>query len=259
MGGARAGTPGGTTGAGLAGAEARRYGAESRTFDGLEEASRLYGGAPGEGLVADADVAGEAVGAEAAHGLVSLWQLHNRYVLAHTRKGLLIIDQHAAHERILYEQIRDRMTRGEGGAQQLLFPVVLELDEQRMQLYRDGATSLARMGFDTEEFSENSVMIRGLPPLWRARSEAELLRDLLDEATSMGLREGETLEGLARSYACRAAIKAGEPLGVEEMNRLVDELFATQRPHGDPHGRPTFVFISLRDLDRRFGRGVGSE
>ncbi len=258
-GGARAGTPAGTRGAGLAAPKTAHHRAESRTFDGLEEASRLYGGAPGAGLVADADLMGEAVGAEATLGLVSLWQLHNRYVLAHTRKGLLIIDQHAAHERILYEQIRDRMTRGEGGAQQLLFPVVLELDEQRMQLYRDGAASLARMGFDTEEFSENSVMIRGLPPLWRARTEAELLRDLLDEATSMGLREGETLEGLARSYACRAAIKAGEPLSVEEMNRLVDELFATQRPHGDPHGRPTFVFISLRDLDRRFGRGVGPE
>lgn len=73
----------------------------------------------------------------------------------------------------------------------------------------------------------------------------------------MGLREGETGEGLARSFACRAAIKSGEPLSVEEMNRLVDALFATRRPHGDPHGRPTFVAISLGDLDRRFGRGGG--
>ncbi len=97
-------------------------------------------------------------------------------------------------------------------------------------------------------------MVRGVPPLWHARSEAELLRDLLDEAGSMGLREGETVEGLARSFACKAAIKSGDPLGVEEMNELVDSLFATERPHGDPHGRPTFVFISLRDLDQRFGR-----
>jgi len=228
-------------------------------FDGLKQAARIYGGgSAGEDLVADAAAGGESPLTEGpAEGLVSLWQLHNRYVLAQTRKGLLIIDQHAAHERILYERIRERMARGDHGAQQILFPVVLELDEQQMDLLQDVSASLARMGFDLEQFSHNSVLVRGVPPLWRVRSEAELVRDLLDEAASMGLREGETIEGLARSFACRAAIKSGEPLSVEEMNRLVDELFATELPHGDPHGRPTFVFVSLRDLDQRFGRGGG--
>jgi DNA mismatch repair protein MutL len=96
--------------------------------------------------------------------------------------------------------------------------------------------------------------VRGVPPLWHARSEGSLVRDLLDEARELGLRSGATAEGLARAFACRAAIKAGDPLTMEEMNRLVDELFATRVPHGDPHGRPTFVFIALADLDRRFGR-----
>lgn len=246
-------------GLGFRGAAPREMHAPARgpAFDGLEEAARLYGGRARvpeeEGEALTAFPKGEAP----QEGLVSLWQLHNRYVLAQTRKGLLIIDQHAAHERILYEEIRTRLTSGASGAQQLLFPVVIELDDLQMGLYQEMREQLTAMGFDLEEFGDLSVLVRGVPPLWRARSEAELLRDLLDEAVSMGLREGETVEGLARSFACRAAIKAGEPLSMEEMNRLVDQLFGTSRPHGDPHGRPTFVFISLTDLDRRFGRGGG--
>jgi DNA mismatch repair protein MutL len=226
-------------------------------LDGFEEARRLYGayGSPdGAGAVADAVAGDEALSAETAPRPVALWQLHNRYVLAQTRKGFFIIDQHAAHERILYERVLDRMQHEPGGAQQLLFPVILELSDEEMELFRVIATDLTRMGFDCEAFEERSVVVRGVPPLWRARGEGSLVRDLLDEARETGLRPGETAEGLARAFACRAAIKAAEPLTMEEMNRLVDELFATRLPHGDPHGRPTFVFIALADLDRRFGR-----
>ncbi|MBD3237416.1 MAG: DNA mismatch repair endonuclease MutL [Candidatus Eisenbacteria bacterium] len=262
-----------------AGAPARpaRWGA----IDGREATAAFYGTAAGsgEGILGespkraapeDAEAFQEAMGlqgpltdtAGAGGGsppdLVSLWQLHNRYVLAQTRKGLLIIDQHAAHERILYEQILARMQREPAGGQQLLFPVVQELTEPESRLFGEIKGSLLRMGFDVEEFGEESVVVRGVPPLWRARSEASLLRDLLAEAEETGLREGETLEGLARAFACRAAIKSGTPLSMEEMNRLVDELFRTAMPHGDPHGRPTFVFVSLLELNRRFGRG-GSE
>ncbi len=247
--------------AGTAAAWGGRLGRATRSGpDGLEQARHLYGPAQGsaddpaapgaQGL--SGQEAGEGAGAET---LISLLQLHNRYVLAQTRKGLLIIDQHAAHERILYEKILERVASGEGGAQQLLFPVVVELDDAQLELFEEIKPDLLRIGFDVEGFGGGSVLVRGVPPLWRARGEAELLRDLLDEASTMGLREGETAEGLARSFACRAAIKSGEPLSVEEMNQLVDALFSTTRPHGDPHGRPTFVSISLADLDRRFGRG----
>jgi len=231
------------------------YKQSTNSFDGLEEAVRLYG--PGASDQTPDETAHDAspIGETSSADLVALWQLHQRYVLAQTRKGLLVIDQHAAHERILYEKICRRMVSGESGAQQLLFPVVVELDQAQMELFHKTSDELVRMGFDVAEFAEHSVLVRGVPPMWRASSEAELLRDLLDEAGTMGLREGETVEGLARSFACRAAIKSGDPLGMEEMNKLVDELFTTDRPHGDPHGRPTFVFISLQDLDHRFGRG----
>jgi DNA mismatch repair protein MutL len=233
------------------------------SFDGLEQARRIYGATDGPArpgpwslgggdLVADAAEA--ALPAEREAELVSLWQLHHRYVLAQTRKGLLIIDQHAAHERILYEQILDRFERETGSSQQLLFPVALEMTDEEMELFRQLEDGLGRLGFDAERLSERSLIVRGVPLLWRIRGEASLLRDLLDEADALGMRAGETAEGLARAFACRAAIQAGESLGVEEMNQLVDQLFATRTPHGDPHGRPTFVFLSLADLDRRFGR-----
>jgi len=239
-------------------------------IDGLEHARRVYGPGPsrepagrdedlwGAGFVGEAVAAPAegALGSEAAEDLVSLWQLHNRYVLAQTRKGLLIIDQHAAHERILYEQILERYAAESGSAQQLLFPVVLELTDEEAEQYRQLETGLRRLGFDAESIADRGLLVRGVPLLWRIRGEALLLRDLLDEAAAMELRPGETAEGLARAFACRAAIRAGEPLSVEEMNQLVDQLFATRTPHGDPHGRPTFVFISLADLDRRFGRTV---
>ncbi len=254
------------------------------SLDGLEEARRLYGRDPLQGIAEGAAEKGggdlladwgaaalEAPGAseepgavpaaavtalDPAVGRVSLWQLHDRYVLAPTRKGFLIIDQHAAHERILYEKALDRMQHESSGSQQLLFPVVLELDMAEMDLYQQFQGAIARIGFDCEPIAERSLLVRGVPPLWHVRGEADLLRDLLDELGALSLREGETLEGLARAFACRAAIKAGEPLHVEEMDRLVDELFATRLPQGDPHGRSTLVFVSLADLDRRFGRST---
>ena len=234
----------------------------SAAFAGALSAQPSFAGGSGEGAFPAAAHAPQAGSlgdfpSGTSDGLVSLWQLHARYVLAQTRKGLFIIDQHAAHERILYERIRARMLSQETAAQQLLFPAILEIDPAEMELYREQRSLLARMGFECEEIDARTLVVRGVPPLWRARTEASLLRDLLAEAGSMGLREGETAEGLARAFACQAAIKAGEPLTVEEMNRLTDELFATQVPHGDPHGRPTFVFLSLDDLDRRFGRAGG--
>lgn len=261
------GGAGGPHGAGAGAGSGVRWGAGTQgRLDGLEEARRLYGGREEEAYGGGAGEEGlrleggagvaerPSIAVDAAGGLVSLWQLHGRYILAQTRKGLFVIDQHAAHERVLYEQILDRMQREPAAGQQLLFPVILELGEEEMELFRRIAGDLTRMGFDCDAFEERSVVVRGVPPLWRARSEGSLVRDLLEEAREEELRAGTTAESLARAFACRAAIKSGEPMSVEEMNRLVDELFATTLPHGDPHGRPTFVFLSLADLDRRFGR-----
>jgi DNA mismatch repair protein MutL len=185
--------------------------------------------------------------------LIPLWQLHHRYVFAQTRQGLLIIDQHAAHERILYEQALARLQGSPATTQQLLFPIVVDLDAEEWDVFQEVRADLVRLGIDAEEFGRQEVLLRGVPVLW-SDDPAGLLRELLDDLGAGGNAGRQRFERLAASYACRSAIKSGRTLTLEEMNSLVDQLFATQVPHGDPHGRPTFVQIALHDLDRRFGR-----
>ena len=114
-------------------------------------------------------------------------------------------------------------------------------------------SELGTLGIDAAEFGRQTVMLRGVPALW-SRDPAGLFRELLQDVSQQTGRTRQRFERLAASYACRSAIRSGRTLTVEEMNALVDQLFATRVPHGDPHGRPTFVQIGLGDLDRRFGR-----
>jgi DNA mismatch repair protein MutL len=185
--------------------------------------------------------------------LIPLWQLHHRYLFAQTRQGLLIIDQHAAHERVLYEQALARLEGTPAATQQLLFPTVVNLDAQDWGTFQEYRADLAQLGIDAEEFGRQAVLLRGVPALW-SEDPAGLFRELLEEVAGGGQRARQRFERLAASYACRSAIRSGRPLTPEEMDSLVGQLFATRVPHGDPHGRPTFVQIGLHDLDRRFGR-----
>jgi len=185
--------------------------------------------------------------------LVPLWQLHHRYVFAQTRQGLLIIDQHAAHERILYEQALARLQGSPATTQQLLFPAVVNLDPDEWDTFQEVKADLVQLGIDAEEFGRQAVLLRGVPALW-SDDPSGLLRELLEDLGAGGRGTRQRFERLAASYACKSAIKSGRALTLEEMNSLVDQLFATRVPHGDPHGRPTFVQIALHDLDRRFGR-----
>ncbi len=194
----------------------------------------------------DAGDAGEA-------GLVPIWQLHRRYLFAQTRQGVLVIDQHAAHERILYERALEHLRGLPAASQQLLFPVVIELDPDEIACWREFASELAALGLEGEEFGGRSVLLRGVPAAWEREPRA-LFHDLLHELSGAGRRGRDRAERLAASWACRSAVRSGQPLTLEEMNALVDQLFATRMPHGDPHGRPTFLLVTMEDLDRRFGR-----
>ncbi len=185
---------------------------------------------------------------------VNLWQLHGSYVVGGTRNGLVIIDQHAAHERILYEAALRSIEEGRGSSQQLLFPEIIDLSASEHDVLLEMLPYLGKLGFDIRSMSRRSIAVYGIPERVRDWSEGGLLRDMIDEYASTGRSEREIFEGVAKSYACHAAVKAGQPLTLEEMNELVDELFATSVPHGDPHGRPTYLQISLSELERRFGR-----
>ena len=211
---------------------------------------------PGAGGVAEPPSAYEAVPGEALPGPkalpVVLWQLHNTYLFASIREGLLIIDQHVAHERILYEEVLKRT--GRPPSQQLLFHHILDLSPLEHALYKEYSAHLEELGFSVKEFSGRTIVVEAVPASLRTIEEGEIVREILSELHSQGRGTEDRLHDVAKAYACRGAIKAGEELTQEEMNRLVDELFACETPHLCPHGRPVFVRIALEELHRRFGR-----
>lgn len=203
-------------------------------------------------LVRDAAASPVAEDPESAP-MVPLWQLENRYIVAKVRQGILIVDQHAAHERILYEQALRQLAGEPATSQQLLFPIVVDLAPGETAMLESLAAQLPRLGIHAEEFGGGAAVLRAIPATWK-ESPAAMLRELLDDVAERTRRSEERLEALAASFACHSAIRSGTRLELDVMNRLIDELFATELPHGDPHGRPTYVILGIEDLDRRFGR-----
>ena len=195
--------------------------------------------------------------ATASSRLPDLWQLHATYILAPISGGLLIVDQHAAHERILYEEAVARFRTRQATSQGLLFSLPVDLSRDEFDLLLEVQPALQAIGFELEALSPPTVLVRGVPAGIAARDPATLLRDLLDglgENHGRSLAKDEPWDRVAKSFACHAAVRAGEALSREEMNHLIDRLFATDLPHGDPHGRTTFVRVDLHELNQRFGR-----
>jgi len=186
--------------------------------------------------------------------MVPLWQLHRTYILAQIKGGLVIVDQHAAHERVLYDEACRILAGGRGSSQQLLFPLLVDLTAEEFEVLLDTEAQLRRLGFDIKASGKSRIVVRGIPAGLRAWREGQLLHDILDGMAKESGEAKTSEERLARSFACHAAVKAGDALTLEEMNHLVDRLFSTSMPQGDPHGRLTFVRVSLEELERRLGR-----
>jgi len=185
------------------------------------------------------------------------WQIQNSYILMPTRGGLLVIDQHSAHERVLFEQTMDRFAGAKGESQRLLFPITLRLSPPEYSAAEELGGLFEALGFEIESFGDRTVIIHAVP-LLHPRFDAEsCFRDMIHE-----LAHGSDLvdsarnqhEKIAKSLACKAAIKAGQPLSLAEMAELVDRLFATELPGHDVHGRPTILRLTPEELARRFGR-----
>jgi DNA mismatch repair protein MutL len=193
-------------------------------------------------------------GLEGEMPLVPLWQLHKTYVLAQIKGGLVIIDQHAAHERILYEEAQRVLSRGSSSTQQLLFPLLMDLTPEEFEVLIDIEVYLRKLGFDIKASGRSRIVVRGIPAGLRGWREGQLLHDIIDSMVKEAAENQSLEERLARSFACHAAVKAGDTLTLQEMNHLVDRLFGTSMPQGDPHGRPTFIRISLEEFERRLGR-----
>jgi DNA mismatch repair protein MutL len=182
-------------------------------------------------------------------------QLHNKYILSQIKSGLMIIDQHAAHERILYEKALKRFEANMPFSQQLLFPKTIDFDPARFAILKEINPFLTKLGFAVKFFGKNTIVIEGVPEDIKKGSEEKVLLDLIEEYT-INLKEKklEERENIAKSYSCKTAIKAGDYLNEKEMRLLIDQLFATSMPYVCPHGRPIVIKISLEEFDRRFGR-----
>ena len=184
-----------------------------------------------------------------------MFQLHNKYILSQIKTGLMIIDQHVAHERILYEKVLNRFEADLPFSQQLLFPRKSKVDPARYELIEELYSYLNKLGFELKFNSGNIIEIIGVPDDIKGGSEEKILLEIVEEYSNNLSEKGlEEKENLAKSYSCKAAIKAGDKLSEREMRLLVDQLFATTMPYACPHGRPIVVKITLNEFDRRFGR-----
>jgi len=179
-----------------------------------------------------------------------LGQLASSYIIAEGPDGLYLIDQHAAHERILFEKIKDQRLRQEVEVQGLLEPVTFEVSPQQEAVLKSQCENLAEFGFSIEPFGERTFLVRAVPALLSGKDWAGMVRELLDS----GGDKGDWREKIAVSMACHSAVKAGQVLTDDEMRELVRQLEQIAIPHTCPHGRPTMIHLSLGQLGKEFGR-----
>ncbi|MHA1863701.1 MAG: DNA mismatch repair endonuclease MutL [Candidatus Thorarchaeota archaeon] len=183
-------------------------------------------------------------------------QMHDLYILLESEEGLLIVDQHAAHERVMYEQLRKEVNEGRVAVQELLQPFILSLSPKDAEQIIDLADTLENIGYTISSFGGNEVSISTLPEiLGRTASEAELLT-LIDRILDLGGKEAEEtfMDNLVKVTACHSAVRAGQSLNTEEIREIILELSATKGKYNCCHGRPSMMRIRKEDIDRSVGR-----
>jgi DNA mismatch repair protein MutL len=184
-----------------------------------------------------------------------IWQVHNKYIISQIENGLMVVDQHVAHERVLYECALARFESDGTAGQQLLFPQTLELVPGDYALVTELLPHFEKLGFSLKPFGKNTVVVDAVPPDIGTKDAGHIIQDLLGlyrEYQEHGQMDAR--DNLAKSYSCKAAIKAGDRLTEPEMHSLLDQLFQTKIPYVCPHGRPVVLKISIDELDKRFGR-----
>ena len=185
---------------------------------------------------------------------VKVWQIHNKYLLTEISSGLVIIDQHVAHERILYENAKKSLESGGIESQKIMFPISLDFSPDEYNFVVEIIPYLTKIGFDIREFGENSIIIEGTPPELNIGREKEVINQILDNYIENKQLNSSFIDYMAATYACKAAVKAGDKLDDDECISLVDKLFSTKHPYYCPHGRPIIINLSMNDLDKRFER-----
>ncbi|MEZ6104531.1 MAG: DNA mismatch repair endonuclease MutL [Pirellulaceae bacterium] len=183
-------------------------------------------------------------------------QIHHRYIVSECDEGMIVIDQHALHERVLYEQIRAKVLGGSLETQALLVPLPVTLSPAEAALALDQQETLAAVGLQVEPFGGNAIVLRSYPAMLRSLAPEEVLRQALDLLQTEGkvVDRRDVLDELLHMMSCKAAVKAGDPLSEEEIQALIEYRDLCQDAHHCPHGRPTALVFSREELDRRFKR-----
>jgi len=183
-------------------------------------------------------------------------QVHETYIVAQTRDGVVIVDQHAAHERLVYERMKAEMDRGGVQRQALLLPEVVDLDPAEAERVAERADELAALGLIIEPFGPGAILVRETPALLGETDAAGLIRDIADDLAENGapLALGERLQAVCSTMACHGSVRAGRRLTAAEMNALLREMEVTPHSGQCNHGRPTYVELKLADIEKLFGR-----
>jgi len=182
-----------------------------------------------------------------------LFQVHNRFILSQIKSGFMLINQQAAHERVLYERFLQQLENHSGVSQQSLFPQSVTLNSSDFELLRELLPDVRALGFDIREFGKNTVVVDGIPADLNNIGEHQLLEQLLEGfKNNLAILKLDRRDNLARSLARNAAIKTGTNMSLEEMNLLIDQLFACQMPNLALNGKPVISTFTLNELLDRF-------
>ncbi|MEM9342863.1 MAG: DNA mismatch repair endonuclease MutL [Pseudomonadota bacterium] len=183
-------------------------------------------------------------------------QLHRTYIVAQTEDGIVLVDQHAAHERLVYETLKEQAAANGVPSQALLVPEIVELSEPEVALLLAEADALGRFGLELEPFGPGAIAVRATPALLGPINAEALVRDILDELRDSGgsLTVQAKVEAVLSRVACHGSIRAGRAMGADEMNALLRKMEAVPHSGQCNHGRPTYVELKLADIERLFGR-----
>ena len=183
-----------------------------------------------------------------------LWQVHKKYIISEINSGMVVIDQHVAHERVLYEECLQAFESKVMSSQTLLFPEEIEFSKGEYDILLEIFPYLKKIGFKIIETEDAKLIVEATPSDISWGDEKKIIKEIIDEFMSTRKKYSSYKEALAASFACKAAVKAGDKMTREEMAMLVNRLFATNHPYYCPHGRPIIMQLSLEELDKRFER-----
>ncbi|HVP56720.1 MAG TPA: hypothetical protein VMU02_01375, partial [bacterium] len=196
----------------------------------------------------------QAAKAEPTGRVVPIIQIRDSYILAASDQEFYLIDQHAAHERVLYEEVKRHLDGAEPVMQELLFPETVEVTPEEEDVIDEHFDKIRQIGFILRKFGKRTYVVEAVPALFKENARKRVLADIIDEVIENRADSDDIHHLLAAAFACKGAVKAGDPMSDEEIRSLVERLFESRMPLACPHGRPTMIRLSWDEIERRFLR-----